>query len=116
MSIYDESNILKLKYRREQHLLQFMYNKRKDPSLIKNMRRSGVTTSSEKKKNFKIRRPNTEKYKRSCSYRGPKGWNSLPYHVQTSDNITMFKQKNLDIIKSRIKEVQLGEQADLSLG
>ena len=71
-SIHDESNILKLKYRREHPLLQFMYTKRNDPLLIKTKRRSGMVTRSEKKCNFKIRKPNTEKYKRSCSYCGPK--------------------------------------------
>ena len=42
--IHEESKLLKLRYRREQHLLHFMHSRRNDPSLRKLRRESGVTT------------------------------------------------------------------------
>ena len=103
--IHDGSNLLKLRYRREQHLLQFMYTKRNDQSLRK-PRRKGVITRAGTKCNFQLRKPNTEKYKRCSSYVGPKLWNRLPLSAQISDNGTIFKQKVLSILKLRVKTIQ----------
>ena len=100
--IHDESNLLKLKYRREQHLLQFMYTKR-DDQFLRRPRPTGVTTRAGTKCNFQLRKPKTEKYKRCFSYVGPKKWNRLPPSAQKSDNGTIFKHKVLDILKLRVE-------------
>ena len=104
--IHTESNLLKLKYRREQHLLQFMYTKRNDPNLLR-PKRVGVTTRAGCKCNFRLRKPITEKYKRCASYTGPKKWNRLPHSVQISENGAVFKQKVLNIIMKRVMAFQI---------
>ena len=50
------------------------------------IRKSNVRTRSHKKKNLKIKKPNTERFRRSIAYRGPKLWNLLSQEVQCCDN------------------------------
>ena len=97
--IYLESKLLKLRYRREQHLLHFTYGKR---TTFKDLRRvSGVTTRAGLKNNFVLRKPNTEKFKRTASYMSPKLWNSVSSANQSMDNKALFKARILPFIKAK---------------
>ena len=113
--VHNESKLLKLKYRREQHLLQFMFTKKNEPSLLKPSR-PGVATRASTKHNFRLRKPITEKYKRCASYQGPLKWNRLPHSVQLSDNSAIFKAKIRNIMEARVKAIQSCEIVDLSQG
>ena len=53
----------------------------------------GRQTRSSKKVMFKLRKPNTEKYKNSLSYSGFKLWNQLPEGVQRLDDLSAFKYR-----------------------
>ena len=100
--LHDEAKLLKLKYRREQHLLQFMFTKRDDKAFCLSRRRQGVNTRSSKKINFVLRKPATEKYKRSISYTGPKRWNTLPSSIQKAPDINNFKLKLGSLLSKRV--------------
>ena len=41
--------------------------------------------------NFLVPKPNTELYKSSFSFSGPKVWNSLPNEIKTSKTVFEFK-------------------------
>ena len=66
-------------------------------------RNIGMSTRSSKKKLFKMRRPRTEKFKKSFTYLGPKKWNALPNNIQLVQTKAEFKSMlNAHIeIKSR---------------
>ena len=74
--LHSEANLLKLKYRREQHILT-------------------IRTRSQKKTLLKIKRPYTEKYKNSLSYKGPKKWNSLPIELHLTLKVLARAQERL---------------------
>ena len=92
IDLHAEANLLKLKYRREQHQLNLMFDRSQDKSLIKKHRKEGVTTRSCKKKLLCTRRPKTERFKKSLAYTGPKKWNSLPEGLQQSSSRVEFKR------------------------
>ena len=62
--IHNEAGLLRLKDRRDQHLLNFMYDWSKDPRKLKVKTTVGVSTRSSDKKLLKIKKPRTEKYKK----------------------------------------------------
>ena len=78
VQLHSEARLLKLQYRREQHLLCFMFDWAKDCNNIKKQPSYTIKTRSSNKIELKLRKPNTEKYKKSFAYMGPKKWNSLP--------------------------------------
>ena len=91
--LHSEANLWKLKYRREMHLYNLMFDKSKVESNLRNVRREGAVTRASTKKLLKIARPRTEKFKKSLSYRGPKKWNNLPVKVQTLISKKEFKTR-----------------------
>ena len=106
--LHDEAKLLRLRYRRETHILQFMYTKSKDTNFCKKStrRRSriGVKTRSQKKCNFILGKPSTEKYKRSISYKGPKIWNTLPGTIQKANSGFEFKNKVCKFMNKKTKK------------
>ena len=113
--LHVEAGLLKLKYRRKQHVLNFMYDR---SSCKKNLKVKGdgvIVTRSQKKKVMKIRSPKTEKYKKSLSYRGSKQWNDLPefHHVQDRNT---FKKMVADrvFVKAHSVNVRLTIRSDCS--
>ena len=80
-SLHTEANILKLKYRREQHLLNLMYDWSLDSAKLKSKSKGGVVTRSSSKRQLRVKKPNTEKFKKALTYRGPKKWNALPTDI-----------------------------------
>ena len=70
VDLHDEAKLLKLSYRREQHLLNFMFDYSSDLSCLR--KPSGyIVTRSHNKKLLKIKEPRTEKIKKSLAYNGP---------------------------------------------
>ena len=98
--IHSEAKLLKLKYRRKQHILHHMFqvSRMKNFQLWKARSTQGVRTRSSKKKLMTTIKPNNEKYKKSISYRGPKLWNSLPAELQKLDSYYEFKASLLKLL------------------
>ena len=84
--LHIQANLLKLKYRREKHLLNFVYDIAQDVRNHKEKSTTNVQTRSANKTILRNKRPNTEKYKKSMRYVGVSKWNSLPetfHHVSS---------------------------------
>ena len=67
--LHREAKLNKLKHRREKQLLLFLFPMVQKAQL--QIRKSSVRTRSHKKKNLKIKKPNTEIFRRSIAYMGP---------------------------------------------
>ena len=89
--LHVEGKLLKLKHRREEHLLSFMYDQSKIPGNLKKKKTEGVSTRSSSKILMKTRKPLTERYKKSLAYQGPKKWNALPELIQKVPTKGIFK-------------------------
>ena len=50
-----------------------------------------VTTRSQKKRLLKVKRPKTEKFKKSLTYKGPSAWNSLTVDLHYVEDKFAFK-------------------------
>ena len=108
--LHSEAKLLKLKYRREQHVLNFMYGRSNRPDSLVNKSGKGVTTRCQKKKMMKIKKPRTDKFKKSSAYRGPKDWDSLTaYMHQVADKIT-FKRMLKDWVTQKALKAQQAQQ------
>ena len=89
--LHAEADLLKLKYRREQHVLNFMFDQAQDPSLCRTRSLNTVKTRSSSKKLLRIKRPYTEKFKKTLAYQGPKKWNALPEPLQHTQTKVTYK-------------------------
>ena len=84
--LHRKAGLQKLKIRREQHLLSHMFDLANSGKYFKKRKSMGVNTRSQSKKMLKLKKPNTEKYKKSLAYTGPIKWNALPeqyHHLKT---------------------------------
>ena len=66
----------------------------------------GAVTRSSAKKQLKVARPRTEKFKKSLSYRDPRKWNGLPVHVQMRISKKEFKSDINALIEAKRLAVQ----------
>ena len=89
--LHSEANILKLKFRREQHLMNFMFDWSQDPKRLKAKTTSRIITRSHGKKLLKLKKPSTEKFKRSMAYKGPRQWNNLSNELHSVSSKHQFK-------------------------
>ena len=89
--LHVEAKLHKLKYRREQHLLNFMFDRAQSADNLKTASSSTIVTRSHCKKLLKIKRPRTEKFKKSLAYIGPSKWNALPEAIQHLQSRESFK-------------------------
>ena len=101
--LHRDAKLLKLKYRRDLHMLSYMFDMAQIHTNVRNRRDNGVKTRSCDKKLLKIRKPNTERFKKSLAYRGPKRWNALPKELQLlttrdqfSHRIRLYVEKNVE--------------------
>ena len=66
-----------------------------NPSFIKDifkLRMTNRLTGEKYKLNLEIPKSNQVRFgTKSLRYLGPKVWNSLPYHIKSSGNLTIFK-------------------------
>ena len=90
--LHAEVDLLKLKFRREQHLLSLMYDQAQKGHLLSTRKKNCIVTRSHKKKLFKTKRPRTEKFKKSVAYTGPKMWNDLPAEFHQTETKEEFKR------------------------
>ena len=70
--LHSEGKVMRLKYRRTQHMLNYMYDMSKTKSNLQCRSKEGVKTRSQNKKLIKIKKPNTEKFKKKLSLQGTK--------------------------------------------
>ena len=89
--LHQEAKLLKLKFRREQHMLIYMYDAAQNEGNHKAASKSAVKTRSSKKLLLRTKRPHTEKYRKSLTYRGPKKWNDLPEGYHRTSTKSQFK-------------------------
>ena len=86
VELHSEAHLHKLFRRREQHSLNFMYDLAQAPANLEGRPQLSIKTRSSKKRLLKVKRPRTERFKRSLTYIGPLKWNSLPdrfHHTET---------------------------------
>ena len=107
--LHQEAKLLKLKYRRDLHLLSYMFDRAQYHVNLQYRGDSGVKTRSHNKKLLKVRKPNTEKFKKSLTYRGPKKWNALPKELQLLTTRGQFNGR----VKSYIEEAAKGVNKEL---
>ena len=98
VDLHAAAKIGKLNDRRGQHVLSYMFDMAQTRGNLKTIRESGVKTRSQNKKLVKIRKPITEKFKKSLTYRGPKRWNDLPESFHHLNSRSLFN----DRIKRRV--------------
>ena len=101
--LHREAKLLKLKYRREQHVLNYMYDFAQNEEHRKSQSKLNVKTRSSKKLLLRIKRPHTEKFKKSLAYRGPKKWNGLSEKFHSTHPKSKYKSLVLDWIEARAK-------------
>ena len=72
------------------------------------------TTRSQNKKLLKIRRPKTEKFKKSLAYNGPSKWNSLPLNFHQAEDKWEFKKlaRNRVTLKAIRARIDLAPSRD----
>ena len=99
--LHKEANLLKLKYRREQHVLNYMYDYAQIIRNRKGKTAGGMKTRSQNKILLKIKRPYTEKFRKCFGYRGPKKWNSLPEGCHHTSSKTNYKTLISDRIQRK---------------
>ena len=100
--VHLEANLLKLKDRRKQHILQHMYKiSNKKTFQGWKTRTSGVKTRQGKKKLMQLKRPNTTTFQNSLTYQGPRRWNMLPIEIQNAEDYPTFKQKLVKHLSER---------------
>ena len=91
--LHEEADLLQLKYRRDLHVLNYMYDMSQIEGNLRKRRAEGVKTRSDDKKLLKIRKPRTEKYKQCLAYRGPKKWNNLSQDLHFIQTRSQFSQR-----------------------
>ena len=89
--LHEKAKLLRLKYRREQHLMSFLYDQSKVPALLKLKVENMVTTRWSRKPLMKIKKTRTEKFKKSLAYVGPKRWINLPKTCHQGQTKSSFK-------------------------
>ena len=112
VDLHKSANLLRLKFRREQHLLNHNYDTAQDETTHKVNSKVPVKTRSSKKLLLKIKRPHTERFKKSLAYVGVKKWNDLPqgfHHTQTK---AVYKSMVADWVE---KKATLSEDLNATL-
>ena len=72
LDLHAEAKSLKLKSRKEQDVLNFMFDQAQNLKLLKQKPEHQMQTQSYNKQLLKVKRPKLEKYKKSFAYQGPK--------------------------------------------
>ena len=90
--LHADANLLKLKYRRELHTLNFMYGASSCPNSLVSRGEDVAVTRSCRKKTLKVKRPKTEKFKKSLAYLGPHKWNALPLDLHQATDRWEYKR------------------------
>ena len=99
--IHYEARLHKLKYRREQHVLNYMYDLSLDDKLLRPRPKEGVQVRSHNKRLMKLKRPKTERFKRSLAYVGPTKWNALPQQFHHTQHKEAYKTLVSNLISQK---------------
>ena len=102
-ALHTEGKISRLKHRRAQHTLSYMYDMSRNDKNLKQRVEGGVRTRSHNKRLLKIRKPNTEKFKNSLAYKGPKMWNALPEELLYLKTRHHFNAKVNQLVEKKAK-------------
>ena len=68
-------------------------------------RTTGVRTRASSKVTLKVKKPLTERYKKSLAYLGPTKWNALPEHLQKTFPKNVFKFQTQKWIENEARTV-----------
>ena len=90
--LHAEANLLKLKHRRELHIINFMYGEARVDGNLRKRNAGAMVTRSQKKRTLKVKRPKSEKFKKSLAYVGPKKWNALPLDLHQAEDRWVYKR------------------------
>ena len=85
-------------------MLNFMYDMAQNKFNLKSESKSNVKTRLSNKILLKVRRPCTEKFKRSLPYAGPKKWNELSADLHRVATKTKYKSMISDLITKKSKQ------------
>ena len=110
--LHAEAKLLKLNCRREQHILNYMYDYAQIPQNRKTRSVLTVRTRASKKLLRKCKRPRTKKFKKSLAYRGPNSWNNLPGEFHFAESKAVYKAKILGWVN---RKASLAESLNISL-
>ena len=99
--LHIKANLLRLKFRRKQHILNHMFYVAQVQSNLKPANKLSVKTRSSAKKLVKCKRPITEKFRKCLAYLGPKKWNNLPTELQHAQDKYTYKSLVSDWIGKR---------------
>ena len=110
--LHNDANLLKLKFRREQHILNYMYDFAQVEGNIRPKSKSSIKTRSSNKLFLKTKRPHTEKFRKSLAYRGPKTWNDLREEFHHTPSKSVYKTMITNLIT---KKAALNESLENSL-
>ena len=91
--LHTKANLLQLRHSRGIHLLTHMYDQAKHVRNLKVRKEGGVKTRSQNKRLLKMKKPSTERFKKSPTYRGPKRWNALSGDMHHIASRTQFNTK-----------------------
>ena len=116
-NLHEEAKLLQLKYRREQHLLNFMFDQAQKTSMLRIRNAFAVRTCTSNKKLLKIRRPRTESFIKSLAYVGPKKWNQLKevfHHAQSKHSYKLLVDQMISekAVNARTGSCSTGEIND----
>ena len=81
----------KLNLRRSEHLLIHMFKLAQNVNMLKKRDHNRVSTRSSLKKIMTVKRPNTEKFRKSVTYKGKQLWNNLPERLHNISTVQLFK-------------------------
>ena len=100
--LHTEANLLMLKHRRELHVINFMYGTAiRDHNSKSALITSRIVTRSQKKRLLKVKRPKTERFKRSLAYSGPTKWNALPLGLHLAEDKWQYKKLTRNWIEQK---------------
>ena len=85
------AKLQKLRVRRDQHVMNYMYDFAQNIENHKAKPKLSVKTRSSNKLLLKVKRPHTEKYRKSLAYRGPKKWNGLSEEFHHAQSKVQYK-------------------------
>ena len=106
--LHAEAHLLRLKFRREQHTLNYMYDLSLDASLMKVKPKEGIKIRSHNKRLMKIKRPKTERFKKSLAYAGPKKWNDLPEQFHLTRHKDAYKTLVSKLVSQKAADFESG--------
>ena len=96
-------------------MLNFMFGNSCNQDSLVTKSGIGVVTRSQRKKMMKVKRPKTEKFKKSLAYRGPKRWNSLLVEIHQVEDKIMFRRLARDWVSQKAQKAQIAQSVQLVL-